>query len=129
MRKELSTRLEESRLTDHPRLATPPGSGPWGAFHWRLKTGVDCYIIADDARDWDQDIGTRPSWEHVSVHIDGRCPTWEEMCEVKRLFWLENETVVEFHPAQSEYVNCHPHTLHLWKMVQGQFPVPPKVCV
>ena len=26
-------------------------------------------------------------WEHVSVSLPDRCPTWEEMCRVKDLFW------------------------------------------
>lgn len=26
-------------------------------------------------------------WEHVSVSLTHRCPTWEEMCLIKSLFW------------------------------------------
>ena len=26
-------------------------------------------------------------WEHVSVSLARRCPTWEEMCMVKDIFW------------------------------------------
>ena len=28
-------------------------------------------------------------WEHVSVSLARRCPTWEEMCMVKDIFWGE----------------------------------------
>ena len=56
-------------------------------------------------------------WDHVSVHVFGekRCPTWEEMCAVKDLFFRDDEVVMQLHPAKSEYVNQHPFTLHLWR--------------
>ena len=36
-------------------------------------------------------------WEHVSVSLARRCPTWEEMCMIKDLF-------VEYHPPRSHDV-------------------------
>jgi len=62
-------------------------------------------------------------WEHVSVtvkknkkgkiHELNRCPTWEEMCKVKDAFWDKEDTVVQFHPPESEYVSHHHYCLHL----------------
>jgi hypothetical protein len=130
MRKTLSTRVEESRLTDHPKLNTPHGHGTQGAFTLKLKSsGVNCYVIVDDARDWDDGQLARPRWEHVSVHCDGRCPTWEEMQEVKGLFWEDHEVVIQIHPDRKHYVNSHPHTLHMWRVIDDYQPVPPKCCV
>ena len=74
-------------------------------------------------------IDTATRWEHVSVSTQSRPPTWDEMCFVKNLFWREDETVVQFHPAASEYVNCHPHCLHLWKPMGMQLPLPPSLLV
>lgn len=54
-------------------------------------------------------------WEHVSVSFPDRCPTWDEMCAVKSLFWGESDTVLQFHPPKAEYVNHHPYCLHLWR--------------
>lgn len=54
-------------------------------------------------------------WDHVSVSCPDRCPTWEEMCYVKDLFFDDEECVVQFHPPKSQYVNYHPRTLHLWR--------------
>lgn len=54
-------------------------------------------------------------WEHVSVSLGNRCPTWDEMCFVKNLFWDEEDIAIQFHPAKSEYVNLHPYALHLWR--------------
>jgi hypothetical protein len=68
-------------------------------------------------------------WEHVSVSLLNRCPTWEEMCEIKALFWHAEDCVVQFHPPASEYVNHHPYCLHLWRQVGAEFPRPPAVMV
>jgi hypothetical protein len=65
-------------------------------------------------------------WEHVSVSLKNRCPTWDEMCMVKDIFWGDEECVVEFHPPKSEYVNTYPHCLHLWKKIGETYETPPK---
>jgi hypothetical protein len=70
-------------------------------------------------------------WEHVSVSLPGqnRCPTWNEMCNVKNLFWNDNETVIQYHPAKQDYVNCHPFVLHLWKPIGIELPKPPTIMI
>jgi len=68
-------------------------------------------------------------WDHVSVSYKNRCCTWEEMCMIKDIFFNENECVVQFHPAQKDYINLHPHTLHLWKKQGVEFEMPPKYMV
>lgn len=66
-------------------------------------------------------------WDHVSVHIQDahRCPTWEEMCFIKDIFWQPDECVIQYHPAQSVYINVHHTTLHLWKPQNITLPTPP----
>ncbi|MDD2960015.1 MAG: hypothetical protein PHR92_16140 [Lachnospiraceae bacterium] len=64
-------------------------------------------------------------WEHVSVCPRNRTPNWDEMCAVKDIFWREDETVVQFHPAKSEYVNIMDNCLHLWRPIKGEIVVPP----
>jgi hypothetical protein len=72
-------------------------------------------------------------WEHVSVHCvtegKDRTPTWPEMCFVKGIFWDEEDCVIQYHPAKSEYVNMHKHTLHLWRPVGQIIPIPDKIMV
>lgn len=68
-------------------------------------------------------------WEHVSVSYPNRCPTWEEMCRVKEMFWNEDECVVQYHPPKSEYVNNHSYCLHLWRKCGEDFETPPKYFV
>ena len=63
---------------------------------------------------------------HESGSLARRCPTWEEMCMIKDIFWGEEECVVEYHPPRSQYVNRHPYCLHLWKKIGEEFETPPK---
>lgn len=74
-------------------------------------------------------------WEHVSVSIrtnkmtQTRCPTWEEMCWIKDLFWDKTDCIIQYHPAESEYINCHPFVLHLWRPTNQIIPIPDKKMV
>lgn len=69
-------------------------------------------------------------WQHVSVTLTSterkvdRCPTWEEMCFIKSLFWNDDESVMQLHPPKSEWVNNHPYCLHLWKPDGIEIPLP-----
>lgn len=65
-------------------------------------------------------------WEHVSVSHRYRNPNWEEMCFIKNLFFDENETVIQFHPKKSEYVDIHKTCLHLWRSTDFEHVLPPK---
>jgi hypothetical protein len=75
------------------------------------------------------------AWEHVSVHAyadAGRrqwTPSWREMCHLKDLFWDPEDVVVQYHPRQSDYVNCHEHCLHLWRPVGVELPTPDPILV
>lgn len=72
-------------------------------------------------------------WEHVSVSPGNAsrksCPTWEEMCAVKDMFFHPEERVVQYHPPKSEYVNQHPYCLHLWRPTSDNLPFPPAIFV
>lgn len=73
-------------------------------------------------------------WDHVSIspgnHKRKTCPTWEEMCAIKDIFFEPEECVIQFHPAKSEYVNNYPFCLHLWRPNDGRkIPTPPKLFV
>lgn len=66
-------------------------------------------------------------WEHVSVSIMSlaKIPTWEHMCFAKSAFWDREDVVVQFHPKESEYSNCNPFVLHLWRHKATEFIRPP----
>lgn len=80
----------------------------------RLSTGVECSFVAG----WNEG-----GMEHVSVELYARrLPTWNEMCEVKDIFWNDEEEVVQIHPKKSNYVNMT-EALHLWRPVNGDWSV------
>lgn len=68
-------------------------------------------------------------WDHVSVSLRDRCPTWAEMCWIKEVFFLDTECVVQYHPPKDDYVNCHQYCLHLWRRPGVEFPRPPSIAV
>jgi hypothetical protein len=111
MRKELPAILEVGRVR-HGAYRTKRGIP--GAYEVKHK-GAQLLIIASNGM----------GWEHVSVSLKDRPPTWDEMCWVKDLFWEEDECVVQYHPPRVEYVNLHPHCLHLWKPYRTTIPTPP----
>lgn len=103
--------------------------------YWIKHPKIADYIIQVIA-------STGMGWDHVSVSLLNnkrkharlldrveRCPTWEEMCHVKDLFFSPDECVIQFHPAQSEYVNFHAHCLHLWKPQGVELPIPDSIMV
>lgn len=74
-------------------------------------------------------------WQHVSISLTStqrkveRCPTWEEMCFVKSLFWDDEESVMQLHPPKSQWVNNHAYCLHLWKPDAVEIPLPDSLMV
>ena len=93
-------------------------------------SGEGCFKVFVDGKSFLAIASTGLGWDHVSVSPWSEkrktCPTWEEMCAVKDLFFLDDERVVQFHPPREEYVNRHPYCLHLWRPNRGaEMPHPP----
>lgn len=127
MRLTISPELERGRVRKGA-LATDPKDGRMGMFF--VRSGLTMLkIIASDGRDWKAEKLPGEPWEHVSVSTASRCPTWEEMCFVKDLFWAPDETVVQYHPPLSDYINRHPYCLHLWRPTGTPVVLPPQICV
>jgi hypothetical protein len=68
-------------------------------------------------------------WEHVSVSHPDRCPSYEEMDEVKQRFWADSDCVMQLHVPRSDHRNCHPYCLHLWRPLDAEIPRPPGIMV
>jgi hypothetical protein len=97
-----------------------------------LPNGKTSRVLNIIATDGNVGINEENKWEHVSVSILGdkkNTPSWLEICLVKDLFWDEEECVVQYHPAKSDYINLHEGVLHLWKHKNAPFPTPPTICV
>lgn len=113
---------EKYRLKGHAIYGTTDLDGNNGVFvipHHRIADYYYNCLVSDGM-----------DWEHVSVSLTSkkrkieRCPTWEEMCYVKDIFWYVDEVVIQFHPAKSDYVSMHNYCLHLWKPINQIIPVP-----
>lgn len=68
-------------------------------------------------------------WEHVSVSLPDRCPTWAEMSYFKNLFWDDSDCVIQYHPPKEDYINNHPYCLHLWRNMVLEIARPPSIMV
>lgn len=122
MRTPFPEKVERGRMRDAHAWSSSPGDD-YGAFFLRMDpTGPTLKIIASAG---DEEI----PWDHVSVSTPSRCPTWEEMAWIKDLFFTEEETVVQYHPPKSKYVNYHPYCLHLWRPHGIELPLPPTIAV
>jgi len=94
--------------------ASPDEYGNSG--HFRVPIGTKyATIICSDGE----------GWEHISVSFPDRCPTWGEMCKLKAIFWDAEDTVMQLHPPESEWINNHPYCLHLFRPVGIEIPRPP----
>ena len=139
---------ELARDTTHPMLGTTAADGNNGAFHLESpEPGWKLALICSDGSDPDAPEGD--GWEHVSVHayreqrievvgllgrgskpgLKQRTPTWKEMAYVKDLCWEGEDVVMQLHPRKSQYINCHPHVLHLWRPRHLAIPTPPAILV
>jgi len=96
--------------------------------HWADKTELGdgsngCLLIPK--RGWCIVFSNGDDWEHVSLSLRDRCPTWDEMEEVKRRFWSDEDTVMQLHVPPREHINRYPYCLHLWRPMHTDIPRPP----
>jgi hypothetical protein len=70
-------------------------------------------------------------WDHVSVSLRDRCPTWEEMEVVAHAFFKDDEVAMQLHLPAADHINHHPFTLHWWRPTSKlrKIPMPPKKMV
>jgi hypothetical protein len=54
------------------------------------------------------------TWLHVSCSRRDRLPSWEDLRDVRESFVPDDKVALQVLPPPEEYVNLHPHVLHLW---------------
>lgn len=116
----------ERYKTPHPvpELINPESMGYYEIPHYQDQ-GFCFYVLTVVANGWEQTVVT----VRVKASRSTRCPTWEEMCFIKNLFWHPEDCVMQLHPPASDYVNNHPYALHLWKPINQTIPRPPSSMV
>lgn len=112
-------KMDRYRITKGP-FATKPGDR-FGAFEVPAAWGKRNLFVLCSPFTGD--------WQHVSVSLKHRCPIWQEMCEIKDMFWGHDKWVVQYHPPENEYVNNHNYCLHLWRPKNGLNQTPPSLLV
>ncbi len=80
----------------------------------RTEMGV---IVSGDVE------GDGRRWLHLSASFVDRIPTYYEMVDVRNAFLGRDRKCVQVIAADSEHVNIHPYTLHLWH-TPGKCPLP-----
>lgn len=59
------------------------------------------------------------TWLHLSVSRAKECPSYEDLCEVKKTFVGEKMWAYQVFAPRTEHINIHQFTLHLWVSVDG----------
>ncbi len=113
MRKIIDPFVERCRIRNGP-MRSDTSCGNNGAFIIPYQNFELAVIISDGG-----------GWDHVSVSMPNKTPTWDQMNYIKSLFWDEEETVIQYHPPKSRYKNFHAHCLHMWKPQNKDIPLPP----
>lgn len=91
------------------------GNDKVGVFQFKSERNEPIRVIATSGEGWD----------HVSVSLEKRCPTWEEMDRVKRMFFNADETAMQLHVPAEDHISYHPFCLHLWRPIDEEIPRPP----
>lgn len=103
---------------------------PWQPQQGYLYKNVQV-VLACIASDCTQpDAKGFPRWEHVSVHAQAGnmilMPSWPQMEAIRVLFWGAESTVMQLHVPRSQWIDCHPATLHLWVPKDWDIILPPR---
>lgn len=59
-------------------------------------------------------------WIHISASFHDRVPEYAELRRLKNEFLGPEKEAYQVLPKESEYVNAHPYTLHIWHKIGGR---------
>ena len=82
---------------------------------------VELFVIASSGLGWD----------HLSISTKDRCPSWEEMEHIAKLFFKSEEVAMQLHLPEKDHLNYHEYVLHWWRPRSKlkKIPLPPKILV
>jgi hypothetical protein len=101
----------------HPLLTGPIIERHAGPPTWRMGELLILATVQPSFEDGSE-------WYHVSYSFADRTPTHEDTCLVRRAMFRPTALVVAIFPPVDEYVNLHPHCLHLWQRLTGDRLIP-----
>lgn len=91
--------------------------------HGKHKYFMMC--IASDRHGWDR-VSCYPMDEKGNTIP--RTPIFEEMEAVKKYFWDDSDSVIQFHSLNTDEQQ-NPYMLHIWRPQLAIFPTPPKEAI
>ncbi len=103
------TLLEYETEQAVPRVLPPGWDVDHGCGNVLFNRSIGISVIISAER---HDDGRR--WLHVSLARRSRLPTWDDVRLIKDLFVGRGRKAIQILPPENEYVNVHPHCLHLW---------------
>lgn len=107
--------IERYRILHHPVLGDMRGN---------IGTNDGCFKIPFNGNELTVITSDGDGWDHVSVSLKNRCPTWDEMKFVKEMFFRDDEAAIQIYPPKALYRNCHPYCLHWWRPQNVALPMP-----
>ena len=110
--------IEEIKADHHIKVIKEDAEGFAGEIHLYKWSGT---VICS----------TGAGWEHVSVAPFKKyyIPSWNDMCDIKDLFFNDDEAVIQIHPPKADYVNNLENCLHLWRCTYKEMVLPPSILV
>lgn len=111
--------IEEIRNTRNLFIEAETDNDGMGGHYYDAVSGKNLNFI----------FSYQMGWEHLSVSMPSRTPSWDQMCRMKDIFWNQDEACVQYHPKEEDYVNMHKHCLHIWRPTEEHLPTPPHILV
>ena len=93
----MSSKLRNLNALNKYRIVLPIPGGEGDAGNGLFQFGP-CRVVASN----------QDGWDHVSVSLPNRCPTWSEMESVRNMFFTEDAVVMQLSVARSDHINLHP---------------------
>ena len=111
--------IEEIRNTRNLFIEAETDNAGMGGYYYDVISGKNLNFI----------FSYQMGWEHLSVSMPSKTPSWDQMCRMKDIFWNKDEACVEYHPKEEDYVNMHKHCLHICRPTEEYLPTPPHFLV
>ena len=98
-----------------------------------IKESMDGFIADIRLCGWNGSVifSYEGGWEHCSVspYVKRIVPDYDALCQLKNVFWSEDEDVIQVFPRKENYVNNLSNCLHLWRCYYTDMILPPSCFV
>jgi hypothetical protein len=84
------------------------------------------FMVPLEGEIWHVTLSDRRGWKHLWVANAGKriAPSWSVMCQLKSLFYADDEWVVQFFPPKDYEIYDASFRLHLWTPLNETLPHP-----